>query len=65
MTEFELAIQYGPEFAPSYYELGLIYHRLGKKDQAISALENFLTLTEENPTQIKDAQRLLRELKTE
>lgn len=65
ITEFELAIQYGPEFAPSYYELGLIYHRLGKKDQAISALENFLTLTEENPDQIKDAQRLLRELKTE
>jgi tetratricopeptide (TPR) repeat protein len=65
ITEFESAIQYGPEFAPSYYELGLIYYRLGKKDQAISALENFLKLTEENPDQIKGAQRLLRELKTE
>jgi tetratricopeptide (TPR) repeat protein len=66
ITEQQLALQYNPEFAPSYYELGLIYQRLGKRDQAIFALENFINSWEGSPTQmIKDAQRLLKELKSE
>ncbi|MCK4385107.1 MAG: tetratricopeptide repeat protein [candidate division Zixibacteria bacterium] len=65
ITEHQLVLQYNPDFAPSYYELGLLYHRLGKKDQAIYALENFIKLWEGDPNQIKEAQRLLKELKTE
>jgi len=65
ITEFELALQYNPEFAPAYYELALIYQRLGKKDQAIPTLENFLKIGGDDPNQIKDAQRLLKELKAE
>jgi 4-amino-4-deoxy-L-arabinose transferase-like glycosyltransferase/Tfp pilus assembly protein PilF len=65
ITEYQLALQYDPEFAPSYYELGLIYHRLGKKDQAISAFENFIQIGEGDPSEIKNAQSLLKKLKTE
>jgi len=65
ISEFESALQYNPEFGPPYYELGLIYHRLGKKAQSISSLENFIQIGEGDPIEIKNAQRLLKELKTE
>ncbi len=65
ITEQQLALKYNPEFAPSYYELGLIYHRLGRRQESASALENFLNLGEGTSDQIGDARKLLRELKTE
>jgi Flp pilus assembly protein TadD len=64
VTEYQLALRYNPEYAQSYYQLGLIYRQLGNKGQAISALENFIKLWEGDQNQIKDAQKLLEELKT-
>ncbi len=42
--QLKQVIQSSPEFAPTYLGLGLAYEKLGEKEQAVAALEQYLQL---------------------
>ncbi len=62
--QFDLSLHYNPEFAPSYYELALIYRWLGRKKEAVSAVQNFIRLNRDYPEQSQEAKKLLNGLET-
>jgi Flp pilus assembly protein TadD len=56
--EFELAIQGLPEDGEAFYELGLVYEKVGRKDDALRAHERGLALARSSELADKCSERL-------
>jgi tetratricopeptide (TPR) repeat protein len=62
---YEKVIRYDPGYVMAYHRLGMIYHQMGKREEAMYNFERFIQLWGGEPEQIKDVVKLLEELKTE
>ncbi|HLH80058.1 MAG TPA: tetratricopeptide repeat protein, partial [Chthonomonas sp.] len=48
LDAFQHAIQLNPKFADAYNNLGVVYERLGKKDQALAAYRKAVEIDPKN-----------------
>jgi tetratricopeptide (TPR) repeat protein len=55
IKDFEAAIEAEPDFVRARYDLGMLHHRMGNKDQAKAAMEAIL---EQHPDHVKAKQYL-------
>jgi tetratricopeptide (TPR) repeat protein len=64
ISAYEKVLRHDPGYAMAYHRLGMIYHQMGKREEAINNLERFIQLWGGEPEQIRDVVKLLEELKT-